>query len=66
MKNTLMQNVISNARLMDKEHFLEWFWENKEWMIEQEKKQIIEAYEKGFEDVDAERYYKETFHRYGA
>jgi len=29
MKNTLIKNVISNFDLMDKQHFLDWFKENK-------------------------------------
>jgi len=29
--------------------------------LEKEKQQIIEAYHKGFEDIDGERYYNETY-----
>ena len=39
MKNTLLQNVISNFDLMDEQHFLDWFKENKQWMLEHELEQ---------------------------
>jgi hypothetical protein len=39
MKNTLLQNVISNFDLMDNQHFLDWFKESKQWMLEQERLQ---------------------------
>jgi hypothetical protein len=43
MENTLLQNIISNFDLMDNQHFLDWFKENKKWMLEKEKEQIITA-----------------------
>lgn len=42
MKNTLIKNVISNFELMDGQHFLDWFKENREYMLEKEKQQIID------------------------
>lgn len=65
MKNTVLQNVISNFNLMDKQHFLDWFKENKEVILEKEKQQIIDAGNWGglYSDSNktAETYYKETF-----
>lgn len=65
MKNTILQNVISNFDLMDKQHFLDWFKENKEWMLKKEKEQIIDAYIEGYcathITVDSEQYYNDTF-----
>ncbi len=52
MKNTLLQNVISNFDLMDSQHFLDWFKGSKEWMLEQERKQTKEAFEAGEKNID--------------
>ena len=63
MKNTVLQNVISNFNLMDKQHFLDWFKGNKEVILEKEKQQIIEAYNQGQNCYNDEslKYYNETF-----
>lgn len=52
MKNTLLQNVISNFELMDDQHFLDWFKDSKQWMLEQEEKQNKEAFEAGEKNID--------------
>ncbi len=54
MKNTLLQNIISNFDLMDNQHFLDWFKESKQWMLDQEEKQIKHAYESGEKNIDFE------------
>lgn len=54
MKNTLLQNIISNFELLDNQHFLEWFERSKTWMLEQEEKQTKEAFEAGERNVDFE------------
>ena len=41
MKNTILQNIISNFQTMEKDHFISWFNENQKWMLEEEKKQLI-------------------------
>lgn len=76
MKNTLLQNVISNFDLMDEQHFLDWFKENKQWMLEQELQQNekvaidmvnIAIDRGGKEGVSMENefnnYYQRTFNR---
>jgi hypothetical protein len=74
MKNTLLQNVISNFDLMDKQHFLDWFEENKQWMLENEKLQIIDARLDGvskslsvpetYARKKSEEYFERTFNTY--
>ena len=74
MKNTLLQNVISNFDLMDKQHFLDWFEENKQWMLENEKLQIIDARLDGvskslsvpetYAMKKSEEYFERTFNTY--
>lgn len=70
MKNTLIKNIISNLELMDSQHFLDWFKENKLTLLETEKQQIIDAAEscavttgkKGeLLSIPGEQYYNETF-----
>jgi hypothetical protein len=70
MKNTLIKNIISNLELMDGQHFLDWFKENKLTLLEAEKRQIIEAYEScavttgengDLVSIPGEEYYNETF-----
>ena len=76
MKNTLLQNVISNFDLMDGQHFLDWFKESRQWMLEQELKQNekvaidmvnIAIDRGGKEGVSMEnefnKYYENTFNR---
>ena len=41
MKNTILQNIISNFQTMENDHFISWFNENQKWMLEEEKKQLI-------------------------
>lgn len=52
MKNTLLQNIISNFNQMEGQHFLDWFKESKEWMLEQEEKQTKDAFEAGEKNID--------------
>jgi hypothetical protein len=52
MKNTLLQNIISNFNQMEGQHFLDWFKESKQWMLEQEEKQRKEAFEAGEKNID--------------
>lgn len=52
MKNTLLQNIISNFSMMEGQHFLDWFKGSKEWMLEQERKQTKEAFEAGERNID--------------
>ncbi len=54
MKNTLLQNIISNFDLMDGQHFLDWFKGSKEWMLEKEREQTKEAFEAGERNIDFE------------
>ena len=54
MKNTLIQNVISNFDLMDKDHFIDWFKSSKDWMLEKEKQQIIDSFNQGFREGETE------------
>lgn len=68
MKNTLIKNIISNLELMDSQHFLDWFKENKLTLLEAEKRQIIEAHEAGQDIIsidsnltDSIQYYENTF-----
>lgn len=74
MENTLIRNIISNFELMDNQHFLDWFKENKRWMLEQELNQNekvaiamvnIAIDRGGKEGVSMEnefnKYYKKTF-----
>lgn len=67
MENTVLKNIISNFDLMANDHFLDWFKENKEVLLEKEKQQIIDSYLQGFCHceyegiIDAQKYYKETF-----
>lgn len=76
MKNTLLQNVISNFDLMDGQHFLDWFKENRQWMLEQELEQNekvaidmvnIAIDRGGKEGISMEnefnKYYESTFNR---
>lgn len=48
MENTVLKNIISNFDLMANDHFLDWFKENKEVLLEKEKQQIIDAVLYGF------------------
>lgn len=52
MKNTLLQNIISNFNLMDNQHFLDWFEENKNNLLEKEEIQRKEAFEAGEKNID--------------
>jgi hypothetical protein len=69
MTNTVLKNIISNFDLMAKDHFLDWFEENKEVLLQKEKDQIIEANEKGlsfmgFQTADfkyGSKYYNNIF-----
>jgi hypothetical protein len=76
MKNTLLQNIISNFDLMDNQHFLDWFKENKQWMLDKELEQNelvaidmvnIAIDRGGKEGVSMEnefnKYYEHTFNR---
>lgn len=76
MKNTLLQNIISNFDLMDNQHFLDWFKENKQWMLDKELEQNelvaidmvnIAIDRGGKEGVSMEnefnKYYERTFNR---
>jgi len=49
--NTHLQNIISNFKTMDNQHFLDWFKENEQWMLDGEIKQLDNAYDKGFQDA---------------
>ena len=65
MINTVVQEIILNAKIMDKDDFLDWFWQNKDLLIKKEKEQISNAYESG-NNLDnnwqpEDYYYKETF-----
>ena len=76
MKNTLLQNIINNFDLMDGQHFLDWFKENKQWMLDKELEQnelvaidmVNIAIDRGGKDgVSMEnefnKYYESTFNR---
>jgi hypothetical protein len=69
MKNTVLKNIISNFDLMANDHFIEWFKENKEVLLEKEKDQIINSYCDGRlsvitkEIISYEQYYQDTFGR---
>ena len=67
MKNTILQNIIANFQTMENDHFISWFNENQNCMLDQEKQQIIDAYERGTDEglndggEDCEDYYNNTF-----
>lgn len=65
MKNTVVTEIILNAKLMDKNSFCDWFYENRAYLLEKEKQQIIEAFSQGKKTVitEPEQYYNETFNK---
>ena len=54
MKNTILQNIISNFQTMGNDHFISWFNENQKWMLEQEKKQLVDFGYSQINYIDAE------------
>jgi len=68
MKTVVRQILDKRSREFDAMKFVKWLDENRDWLLESEKKQIIKAYNEGlanYSEVDeiiyAEQYYKETY-----
>lgn len=49
-QNTVLKTIISNFDLMCKQHFIDWFKENKNVLLEAEKQQIENSFDEGYEE----------------